>query len=508
MVINRLFRGLVGTTAVVVLGVVPMVDAGADTTADAPREVSGFDVNATAGVVDFRVSYPAAFAYTVAGGVLEATTAASGSGFASGVAGPMPVPALVHGGQLYPTDVPNTDIPTPPEGRKAWESIDWHSMPNYCKSDFPDPGDRADRYCGGPASEDQRLGFTAALANGHTKSSGTEGDPLRSAAQATSRGVDVVIPALQATIHDAWASSTSGLNRDGVPEGRGVVELDSVNILNGLIRLVGVHSEAVAVSDGTEGGTKISTSFNLRESFVAGVPVIIGRDGVSVRDEALVPGTSFKDATKQVGEALKQGGMQIRLVPGPIERQGAQGTGQSAGVEIAQSGSQALAAKSFYRFGFAYASAAGVSDDAIAGGEAPVGGDTYQASSEGTNASPEAATASPEGGTTELASPTSGEALGDLNDTQPADYAAPVDISPETGSAGTSADLGGTSTSPGEEVATGSEPAPLTVQLAVPAKRVVPLGSGLPANRVKGIAAALLALAVLGMAALPLRRVL
>ncbi|MGH9008487.1 MAG: hypothetical protein ACRDYF_01415, partial [Acidimicrobiia bacterium] len=371
---------MVGATAMVVLGAVSIGDAGAETTADGAGAVSGFDVNATAGVVDFRVSYPAAFAYTVAGGVLEATTQASGAGFASGVAGPMPVPALVHGGQLYPTNVPTTDIPTPSDGRAAWESIDWHSMPNYCKSDFPDPGERGERYCGGPASEDQRLGFTAALANGHTKSSGEEGDPLRSAALATSRGADVVIPALQAKIHDAWASSTSGLNGDGVPEGRGVVELDSVSVLNGLIRLVGVHSEAVAVSDGTEAGTKISTSFNLRESFVAGVPVIIGRDGVSVREKALVPGTAVKDAAKQVSEALQQGGMQIRLVPSPIsERQGTQATAQSAGVEIVQSGTEALAAKSFYRFGLAYASAAGVSAEAIAGGEAPVGGDAYQA---------------------------------------------------------------------------------------------------------------------------------
>lgn len=526
---RRLARGIAAAVGAAAVAMIAPVDAGAQTeppgVAPPDAQLADFDVSSVAGVIDFTFSYPnLVLPYRVTGGVLEALTGASGTGNASGIAGPMPVPAAVTLGQLFPGNVPTTDIPTPEEGRRGWGSIDWHALPNYCKSEYPDylGEHRDERYCGGPAAEDARLGFTAALANGKTKSSGTPVDPLRASSAATSRGLDVVIPSMQTTIHQAWSNSTSGLNRDGVPEGRGVVEIDEVSYLNGLVRLSGVRSEAIAVSDGTKVGTKVTTSFSVEDATVAGVPVVISRDGVSVKEEKLLPGTSVQEAADQISKALRAADVQIRLAPPPLsDVQGTQAIAQSEGVEIVHQGGTLTAANSIYRFGFASANAAA---SRSGGGttEAPGAGDLGgrggpNSAGEGTSAG-----SSPHSEQAVRDDSTMGGALRDATASSPVgqDHAvgssygegseAPFQALPSAvgSAAGTVSSEGGEGAgvpagSASREVAAGVA-GPPSVRLA-PAVGAVSAGRALVPSGLKRMAGVLLLLAVLG-AALPIRR--
>jgi hypothetical protein len=458
-------------------------------------QLADFDVNSVAGVIDFTFSYPKlVLPYRVTGGVLEALTAASGTGNASGVAGPMPVPAAVTLGQLFPGNVPTTDVPTPEEARKGWGSIDWHAMPNYCKSEYPDfLGEKRDeRYCGGPAAEDARLGFTAALANGRTKSSGVPDDPLRTSSTATSRGVDVLIPSLQTTIHEAWADSMSGLNSDGVPEGRGVVEIDGLSFLNGLVRLSGLRSEAIAVSDGTKAGTKVTTSFSVRDASVAGVPVVISRDGVSVKEQKLLPGTSVQQAADQVSKSLQAADIQIRLAPAPLsEVQGSQAIAQSEGVEIVHQGGTVTAANSIYRFGLASASAV-ASRSGESATEAPVA--TSSSRSEQAVRSDDVAIGALQG------EPSSSVSGGGPATNSEAPHPAPL---PSVGSGAYSGDAAGTEGS----LAAAPGDAGTATALLAPTVGSVAANRLLVPGGLKAMAGVLLLLAFLGAVALPLRRV-
>ncbi|HVW35080.1 MAG TPA: choice-of-anchor P family protein [Acidimicrobiia bacterium] len=326
-------------------------------------ELSDFELGGTAGLVDYKFSYPnLVLPYVITGGVFESFSLAAGTGRAQGLAGFMPVPIAMSGALLVPTNDPITGTAIPEGIRSAMKSIDFTAFPNQCESDYPAVAQNGDeRYCGGPASEDARLGFTAAMANGHTKSSGSSDDGLASANESTSRGNDVSVPSLQMTIHDAWSKATTKRNGDGVPESRSETEIDGLALFTGLIRIDGVRSQAVAQSDGTSEGVKATTAFNVREVRVAGIPVIVGRDGVSVNSQALVPGQSMQQATDAVTQALAKNELQLRLVPAPPPQQnGAQVSVQSGGIEIVHKGTTVTPADSVYRIGFTSARASAV----------------------------------------------------------------------------------------------------------------------------------------------------
>jgi hypothetical protein len=491
--------------------------------------LAGFDLSATAGVVDFTISYPNFFAYRVAGGMLESFSSATGTGNSSGIAGPMPVPLAANASEAFPTNIPTTQIETPQEARAGWRSVDWASMPNQCKSEYPDLFDqgREDRSCGGPAQEDAKLGFTASMANGHSKSTGDKDDPLKATNESVSRGMDVSVPSLQMKIHDAWSKTKAGLNPDGVPESRSTVDIDSVAILTGLIQLNGIHSEAIATSDGTDAGSKFISTFSLQEAFVAGVPVVIGRDGVSVKSEALVPGTSMQDAAKQVSDALKGGDVQMRLIPAPAtDKQAGHASSQAQGVEIIHQGGTFTPANSSYRFGFVSASAnasrtSGESASSEAGlgtagsdytsggagtdgsGSAPAGSD---ASSVDTGSDPSSDASSYGGGdyqssdegstsSVDLSSASSYDA-GAIDTSSPTDVSVPTDT-------GTSTEAAAEGTGSGTEAAGTVELSQPPVLGAIPASR-----QSLPADKLKNVLGVVVLLGLLGAAAVPLRKLL
>lgn len=335
-------------------------------------DVAAFDVGGVGGVVDFRFSYPnLVIPFVVTGGVLEATSLASGAGRAQGSAGVMPVPIATSASLLIPGNDPVTGQPIPPQVRQAIQSVDFSKFPNYCQSDWPPVAEGGDEaYCGGPAAEDARLGFTAALANGKTKSSGDREDGLRSRATSESTGTEITIPALQTTVHGAWARSVSGLNADGVPEGRGEVEIDGISLLSGLIRFQGVRSETIAGSDGTPPGTTTTTAFSVRAASVAGVPVIVGRDGVVVDQQDLVPGATVQAASTALSDALKVNDVTVRLLPAPAPQvQGSQVSAESEGIEIVHRGTSVTPADSIYRIGFTAARASAFAGSPDGGGD-------------------------------------------------------------------------------------------------------------------------------------------
>ena len=471
-------------------------------------ELSDFELGGTAGLVDFKFSYPnLVLPYVVTGGVLESFSLAAGTGRAQGWAGFLPVPIATSGALLIPTNDPILGQPIPEEVRTAAKSIDFSGFPNQCQSDYPAVGPGGDeRYCGGPAAEDARLGFTAAMLNGHTKSSGTSDDPLTSAAESTSRGTDVNIPAMQTTIHGGWSKATSRRNGDGIPESRSELEIDGLAVLTGLIRIDGVRSEAVASSDGTNDGVTTSSAFNVREVRVAGVPVIVGRDGVTVNTEALVPGTVVKQATDAVTAALKQNDVQIRLVPAPPpEHQGPQVSVQSGGIEIVHKGTTVTPADSIYRIGFtsARASATRSSPSDELGGVLPGSSDSTSGSTGGSSV-----TNSISGGTGvgDLGG-SSGSDLGSSGDTSAADSAggglAAGDFSSPSSSGGAGTDLSsvsGSATTPSGARRATSGAANRTATVAAASI------SRLPSASVKYVFAVFVGLILLGACAVPLRR--
>ncbi|MEW6470768.1 MAG: hypothetical protein AB1679_00680 [Actinomycetota bacterium] len=508
--------------AVMVLGLMTMAGAGAQTSdesesAPAPitGELGGFDGTAVGGVVDFQVLYPDVFVYRAQGGVLESTAQASGSGNAKGVAGALPIPLLYQGSALFPAADPITGTPIPEQFKQGYEKINFQKMPNQCRSEYPDIyGEGNDeRYCGGPAQDDPALGFTAATVNGHSKSSGDPDDPMKTKVVSTSRGNDISIPSLQATIHNAWAQATSGVNAQGVPASESVVEMDGVAILGGLIQLNDLKSKAVAESDGTDAGTKTTTSFSLGSASVAGVPVLIGRDGVSVHDQALAKGESVQEATKQVSDALNAADIRIRLAPAPVTNKvGSQSFTSITGVEVVQQGETGRRSDSYYRFGYAAASISAVQSlssglGGESGGTSESGVSPYDSSSGSTTTDTDTFAGDGSEGSS-FSDVTSDTGTATFDDTLTTDSstgafegdagafaAEPVGGGAEPGAEGTPS-----MPSTGEEVAIDTGPVsdavpPLPATLAT-----------LPSADVKNLASALLALAVVCAAVLPLRR--
>jgi hypothetical protein len=487
-------------------------------------ELSDFELGGTAGVVDYKFSYPnLVLPYVITGGVFESFSLAAGTGRAQGLAGFMPVPIAMSGALLVPTNDPITGTAIPEEIRAAVKSIDFTAFPNQCQSDYPavtQNGD--DRYCGGPASDDARLGFTAALANGHTKSSGRSDDGLAAANESTSRANDVNVPSLQMTLHDGWSKAVTKRNGDGVPESRAETQIDGLAFLTGLIRIDGVRSEAVAVSDGTPEGVKASTAFNVREVRVAGIPVIVGRDGVAVNSQALLPGQAVQQATDAVTEAMAKNELQLRLVPAPPPQQnGAQVSVQSGGIEIVHKGTTGTPADSVYRVGFTSARASAVRSAADEAGDA-LGSSGSSATTGGSSGATLPADTSAGSGPSDTASVGSS----DVTDTADGTGSSFGDASFAGGSsAGTAATSGGYGSgsgfvSSGSAAAGSSDVGPSTesaapavagrrspgvttnLESAVGASAV----SRLPAAGVKYVFAVFVALLLLGACAVPLRR--
>ncbi|HZQ27315.1 MAG TPA: hypothetical protein VFA94_06425 [Acidimicrobiales bacterium] len=457
--------------------------SGGKLTAKSAGSLSDFNAGSSAGVVDFRFSYPnLVLPYVVSGGILEASTLAAGTGRAQGIAGPMPIPILTSGQALVPTNDPITGTPVPQEIQDAMKSINFAGFPNYCQSDYPAPQPGSDvGNCGGPNFDDPKMGGTAAGVNGYTQSTGDGDKPLQSKATATSRAAEMTVPGLQLAVHNAWSSSTSGLNEQGAAQGHGQTEIGSVSLLSGAVRFNDIRSEAIAATDGVEPAAV--TSFTMKEAYVVGIPVIVSADGVSVNQQA-VPGTSVRTLADQLSAALKANDLQIRLVPAtPPNTVGGEVTATSAGVEVVHQGTSVTPTDSVYRFGFTSARAdasTGDSGDLTSGGDTSSTGNTSTASTDSST------------GSTDTGS--SGSSF-DLSSTAGPELAAPsvTPAAPTPAARTTATPRAGFAASAGSRLG--------NLGLITPA-------SALPVKKVRSAFLGGFFLVLLSMAAFPLRRVI
>jgi hypothetical protein len=315
------------------------------------------------------------------------------------------------------------------------------------------------------------------------------------------------------TIHDGWSKAVTKRNGDGVPESRSNVEIDGLTFLTGLIRIDGVHSEALAASDGTPEGVKASTAFNVREVRVAGIPVIVGRDGVTVNAQSLVPGQSVQQAADAVNQALAKNELQLRLVPAPPPQQdGAQVSVQSGGIEVIHKGTTVTPADSVYRVGFTAARASAIrtsADDALGNGTSEAAGGASGATLPLDSGTVSGSTDIGSGGTTDGAAATADGSAGSSGDTSVGDSSfGSTAVSFDTGSASGSAATGSiNAATPTESAAPAvgsrrSRSAATSLNGAVGASAV----SRLPPASVKYVFAVFVALLLLGACAVPLRR--
>jgi hypothetical protein len=460
--------------------------------------LSLFEARAAGSVGSFSFFAPeAVFPQTVTGGMLESTGLASSSPRGFGMAGLLPVPVATSVDLLVPEVIPGTDIPIPEDGKAAFKSIDFSALPHSCQASFPSVREGANEaFCGGPYQRDPALGFTAGTLGGHVTARGDLEDPLATSTVSTSRAMDLEIPGLQATIHDGWSQSVTGVNDRGIPQGRGVAEIDSLELLGALVKLEGIRSETIVATDGTEEGTAARSEFVVRGAYIAGVPVILGADGVSINRQA-VPNSDPKPLAAAVEAAMANaGGLKIRLVPAPpVVVNGGTVRAQSGAVEISYQSPTPTPMDVIQRFGYSLAVVNAVTSSDDATGEA--GTDLFPAvpaADEGGTAA--GSSAVPAGSATPAASLALGEGALSPGETS----AAGLSALPSVGAFPT---LVPADTSVPEPV---SAPAPAPPDVAARTSRLlgdqsllVPAVVTLPANRVERLYGGLAGLLVLGL---------
>lgn len=324
--------------------------------------LSDFSADGTAAVVGFKVSYPkAVLALVISGGAIESISQADGLGRSQAIAGPFPVPAATSAALLVGPTVPGTDIPIPDGVRRALTSVDFQALPNYCQSQYPGPGGKdVEKYCGGPLLGGPKEGAEGAALNGVAEARGDASEPLRATSKAVSRGGELRIFGFQTAIRNGSAATTSGINENGQSQGWAKSVADEISLLAGVVKISGLHAEALAVSNGRKDGVAWKTSFSFREASVVGIPVRIDSGGVSV-DAQRVPADELSSQSDKLEDQLKALDLQIRLVPAsPARVDGPRVEVESAGIEIVHQGSTLTAANSVYHLGLARAGASGL----------------------------------------------------------------------------------------------------------------------------------------------------
>lgn len=283
-----------------------------------------YDARSAAALSQFAFHAPVAvFPFQVTGGFLASTSLAKSSPQGFGTAGLMPVPLLTSLGLVIPKEV--AGVPVPEDVRKAFQSVDYTKMPNGCQSTFPaavEGGSEAS--CGGPYQRDPALGTSGGAANGLTRAEGDLEVPLKTRTVSVSRASDWFVPALQAQVGQAVAKSDAGMREVGDrPEAVGTVDISKLTLFGALVVLEGIHSQARAVSDGTEAGTETVSDLKVAKASIGGVPALIGPDGVSVNRQEVLKGApenreKLAALENQMREALaKAGDVTIRVAPAP-----------------------------------------------------------------------------------------------------------------------------------------------------------------------------------------------
>jgi hypothetical protein len=342
--VRRAGRGAV--LAGLVLLVLPTVPAHADVSS-----LAQYEGRAEGSIMRFSAHMPeTGVALTVTGGAFDSTVLANSLPEGLATAGTFPVPA----GSSFPLLVPQE---LPEQIRDTLRNIDYTNTPNYCQAVYPPakPG-LDDGTCGGPKQEDPSAPFTAAVANGHARVTGDLNQPLDTRAQAVSRGVDVSIPALQVTVHQAWSEAISGLNSAGVPQSQSRAQTGMIDLLGGKVQLGDILSQTTVVNDGTVADQAARTTFSLGSAMILGVPVHVGEDGFSVATQAM-----GADSARSLADALNKSanvqGFSMRLFPAPpVTNQNGLLSAESGGIEVSYLADKPVPIFVVQRYGYTSAS--------------------------------------------------------------------------------------------------------------------------------------------------------
>jgi hypothetical protein len=313
--------------------------------AGAAGDIVQHDSRARASVMSFLFHVPDAVApFIIEGGSFDSTVFANSLPQALATAGVFPVPAASSFHVFI-----SSKLPQPVQD--ALKSIDYTNTPVYCQAVWPPAKPGLDEAtCGGP--QNTQPAASSATANGYVKTTGDFEHPLETRSLARSRGEDLTIPTLQATIHGASSEAISGLNSAGVPQSHARVDASLVELLDGKVKLRQISSETTVVNDGTTAGRSASTAFNLGSATILDLPVHIGQDGFTVATQS-VGGDATKSLTEALSKSADISGLSIRLFPAPPATM-VNGvlSAESGGVEIAYNAAKPTPARIVQRFGY------------------------------------------------------------------------------------------------------------------------------------------------------------
>jgi len=268
-------------------------------------------------------------------------------------------------------------------------------LPNYCQADFPASREDGDEsYCGGPAQPQKSLGLTGALMNGHVKATGDFDEVEKTSILSESRVGELAVPGIQSKVFGGATSFRSFVNDQGVPVAEASARIESLSVLGSLVRFEQIESFANVINDGTEGGSAGKVSMTIAAATVAGIPVQVTSDGVTVSEP--VKGLSPKQATDAVNKALAgTGGATIKILPGSgIERDGNRLVAQSPSLVIEYNSQTPTPAHVIEQYGLAEINALAAGNRRaqlpLSGGESS----TESTASSGAGGSPQQASAS------------------------------------------------------------------------------------------------------------------
>ncbi len=316
--------------------------------ASAEAAVVSFNVGGRGALMHFYFSAPeAVLPFTAEGGVFESYGKIESFPHAFGYAGAAPVPLATSLGIVLPEGIPENV-------REGIRSVDYKALPNYCQADFPESADKSgEAYCGGPAQPEKAVGVTGALMNGHVKASGDFDDVAKTSILSEARIAELGFPGVQAKVFGGATSFRSFVNDEGIPVAEASARIESLSVLGSLVRFDQIESLANVVHDGTEKGSAGKVSLTIAQAVVAGIPVRVTSEGVTVSEP--VQGMSPQQATESVNKALENaGGASIRILPGSgIQRDGNRLIAQSPSLVVEYNSKTPTPAHIVQEFGLA-----------------------------------------------------------------------------------------------------------------------------------------------------------
>lgn len=322
--------GAAALTVTAGLAVLPGTAAAADS-----RYIT-FDTRASGAILDFAALVPDALPLEATGGVLAASATARQGPNGLGIAGVAPVPALTSLGIIIPQKDPVTGQPIPQQLQDGARSIDYTKFPNYCQASFPASASTASvASCGGPAQDNQSLGFTLDALSGQVTAEGDDADAFSAVTRAVSRGAGAGVSTIGVQISNFEGKATSGLNTQGVPEALSSATIGGFRLLGETVRLDGIHSETDIAYDGTKEGYAGTSSFSVQKASIFGVPVTIDAQGFSVGGQNAGDPTATQALIDRINAAFNLKEFTMRTFPPTaLSREGSKVSMSSGGIEF------------------------------------------------------------------------------------------------------------------------------------------------------------------------------